>query len=426
MHHFDRILIYEPQNASQQLYPFSLMHPSWEIRCGAFRLWEKIEKLFSQSAIPITFHGRNLIARSFAERYQEVDLPSSLPDSTSSCLILHGSALWNYAQAAILKEAITEITVDNPQTAIQFFAQSTPVATYVPEGYIVDTSSVSTIEKFIHSLDDNAKSLQIDVPIISFLWDAIAHNATAIEDDVILLKSSFSKLSTGTSQLYFHEGVHGTYIGENVTIGAGSVLDSSEGTIILGNNVRIMPQSTILGPCFIGHNSIIKVASKIYGETSIGEHCKVGGEVENSIFQSYSNKQHDGFVGHSFISEWVNLGADTNTSDLKNNYGNIRVQFPHQTINTNRMMLGCLCGDHTKTSINTMLNTGTTCGVFANIFTNGFPDKFIPSFSWGGHKEASHFRLDDALDLAARVMQRRNRFLTESEKELIFALHPEE
>ncbi|MEJ2637882.1 MAG: hypothetical protein P8184_21680 [Calditrichia bacterium] len=161
-------------------------------------------------------------------------------------------------------------------------------------------------------------------------------------------------------------------------------------------------------PC----STAIKIGAKIYEGTSVGEVCKVGGEVEESIFQSYSNKQHDGFLGHAYIGEWVNLGADTNNSDLKNNYGNVKVNFGGAMVDSGSMFVGLAMGDHSKSGINTMFNTGTVVGPMSNIFGSGFPPKYIAPFSWGGAEQMVEHELEKALETARLVMQRRGKQLT--------------
>ncbi len=197
------------------------------------------------------------------------------------------------------------------------------------------------------------------------------------------------------------------------------MLDASQGPIIIGNNVQIMPQATILGPAYIGDNSVIKIGAKLYQNVSIGESCRVGGEVKNSIFQSYANKQHDGFVGDSFLSEWVNLGADTNTSNLKNTYSQIKITIENEEINTGMVFLGLQCGDHTKSGINSMFNTGTVCGISAMLVDEWYQQKFIPSFIWGGGKNSTIYKIEKAIESARIVMQRRGKILTFEEEQLM-------
>ena len=178
----------------------------------------------------------------------------------------------------------------------------------------------------------------------------------------------------------------------------------------IGKNAEIMEGCLIRGPFALCEGSILKMGAKIYGPTTIGPNCKIGGEINNSIIFGYSNKAHDGFLGNSVIGEWCNLGADTNTSNLKNNYGEVDIwsHALHSNIKTGLQFCGLIMADHAKTGINTMMNTGTVIGVNANVFGAGFPPKFIPSFSWGGAEGLTEYSIEKALEVAARVYQRRN------------------
>lgn len=175
------------------------------------------------------------------------------------------------------------------------------------------------------------------------------------------------------------------------------------------------------GPFALGDHAVLKMAAKIYGGTTVGPHCRVGGEVSNGVFFAYSNKGHDGFVGNSVIGEWCNLGADTNTSNLKNNYGNVDVwnYREEKYVSTGLQFHGLIMGDHSKSSINTMFNTGTVVGVAANVFDSGFPEKFVPSFTWGGADGIVTFRFDKALEVAARMMERRHVELTQADTDIL-------
>jgi UDP-N-acetylglucosamine diphosphorylase/glucosamine-1-phosphate N-acetyltransferase len=205
----------------------------------------------------------------------------------------------------------------------------------------------------------------------------------------------------------------------------GVVLDAEGGPIYIGKKAKVFPNAVIEGPAFIGDGSMIKIGAKIYENTSIGEVCKVGGEVEGSIIHSYSNKQHDGFLGHAYLGMWVNLGADTNNSDLKNNYGSVRVMINGEEVNSGSMFVGLTMGDHSKAGINTMFNTGTVVGVSSNVFGAGFPPKYIPSFAWGGAEGIETYDIARALEVAQRVMGRRKMQLSGAEEKVlreVFAL----
>ena len=256
-----------------------------------------------------------------------------------------------------------------------------------------------------------------------YLWEMIEeNNQQIIADSQRGEWRQVDKLPDGVAKV----GNEPVLMGGEVSLAPGVVLDTTSGPILLADGVTVMANSVIQGPCSVGAHSTIKIAAKIYHGTSIGPWCKVGGEVENSIILGYSNKQHDGFLGHSYLGAWVNLGADTNTSDLKNNYGEIRVTLRGEEIDTGQMFLGSLIGDHSKTGINTMLNTGTVIGPFANIFGGGFPPKEIPPYSWCDVQEIVPYRLDKGLELAARVMKRRNVELTEEERGVLVYLYERE
>ena len=198
-------------------------------------------------------------------------------------------------------------------------------------------------------------------------------------------------------------------------------LNASDGPIYIGKNSEIMEGGLIRGPFAVCENSVVKMGSKIYGSTTIGPHCKVGGEISNSIFFGYSNKSHDGFLGNSVIGEWCNLGADSNTSNLKNNYSDVKLwNYESESfINTGLQFCGLMMGDHSKCGINTMFNTGTVVGVFANIFGSGFLRNFVPSFSWGGNKGFTTYLTKKAFQAASLVMQRRGCKFTNQESQIL-------
>lgn len=196
-----------------------------------------------------------------------------------------------------------------------------------------------------------------------------------------------------------------------------ATFNTLRGPVYIGKNATVMEGSRVRGPFMMGEGSVLKMNAKIYGATVLGPHCKVGGEVSNSVFQGYSNKGHDGYLGNSVIGYWCNLGADTNTSNLKNNYSSVKVYsyLEQDYVNSNRQFVGSLMGDHCKTGINTMLNTGTVLGVNVNIVGGDFPPKFLPSFSWVNRQKVYTYRLDKAVDVAKAVMARRQCSLSDLE-----------
>lgn len=197
-----------------------------------------------------------------------------------------------------------------------------------------------------------------------------------------------------------------------------STLNATDGPIYIAKNATVMEGSHIRGPFGMCENAVLKMGAKVYGASTLGPYSKVGGEINNVVFQGYSNKGHDGFLGNSVIGEWCNLGADTNCSNLKNNYADVKLwDYTHSSFKTTGLQFcGLIMGDHSKAGINTMFNTGTVVGVSANIFGSGFPRNFIPSYSWGGSKGYMTYRIDKALEVAEKVMARRKVALMEEDR----------
>ena len=255
------------------------------------------------------------------------------------------------------------------------------------------------------------------VTILENRWDLYLKNDIVLKSDFSFYtkdkKSAAlpsSNACVGDSSLIFLE--------EGATVEA-CILNTKGGPIYLGKNTEIMEGAMIRGPLSLSEGAGVKMGAKIYGATSIGPHCKVGGEISNSIFHAYSNKGHDGFIGNAYIGAWCNLGADTNCSNLKNNYGSVKTYCyeTNKMIQTDVTFMGVFMGDHSKCSINTMFNTATVIGVSANIFSSGFPEKVIPSFSWGPDMEK--FKFEKAIEVANAMMQRRQIMLSEAELKIL-------
>jgi len=215
------------------------------------------------------------------------------------------------------------------------------------------------------------------------------------------------------------------YIEKGACVGAGAILDSSRGPILLEEDVEIMPGAIVLGPVALGSGTIVKAGAKLYGPVVAGPRCKLGGEIEGCCILGYSNKQHEGFLGHALVGEWVNLGADTNNSDLKNNYSSVTVQIGGEPIDTERTFFGGIIGDHVKTAINTQLNTGTIIGVGSNLFGVGFPPKEIGAFRWGGAEGFEYYDYERFISTAKVVMERRDVKLSHAMIALLRKLHQE-
>ena len=263
------------------------------------------------------------------------------------------------------------------------------------------------------------KAIQVEeVSQITYPWDIFRLNGSEIKHD-------FALLTNGKKSQPFKDPHTKTY-GDQIFIEEGArvkaaVLNAENGPIYIGKEAEIQEGALIRGPFALCEYSVVNMGAKIKGDTTVGPHSKVGGEVSNSVIFGYSNKGHEGFLGNSVIGEWCNLGADTSNSNLKNNYAPVKMwDFATGRFkDTGLQFCGLIMGDHSKSGINTMFNTGTTIGVSANIFGDGFPRTIIPSFAWGGSSGFTTYQTRKAFETAELVMKRRNKALTEADKAVL-------
>lgn len=271
------------------------------------------------------------------------------------------------------------------------------------------------------SLSQIEKMTEVEEPLVFFKkrTDLFSFNDKAIDFDFQLLtKGRASQPLSSTNGLLGNP--EDLFIEEGATVEF-STLNTLTGKIYIGKNAEVMEGCNLRGPIALCEGSKFNLGSKIYGATTIGPHSKIGGEVNNIVVFGYSNKGHEGFVGNSVIGEWCNLGADTNSSNLKNNYANVKLySFKSEKLeDTGLQFCGLIMADHAKTAINTQLNTGTVVGVAANIFKAGFPPNYVENFSWGGFSGDEKFKLDKAFEVAEKVMHRRKVALTEQDKDIL-------
>lgn len=258
-----------------------------------------------------------------------------------------------------------------------------------------------------------------DYTLIDQSWKIFQHNAQQIRADFELITKG--KRSHGVNDkhtiVYNEENI---FVEEGVHIRA-AVLNAEDGPIYLGKNSVVQEGALIKGPFALCEGSHVNMGGKMRGDTTVGPFSKVGGEISNSVIFGYSNKGHDGFIGNTVLGEWCNLGADTNTSNLKNNYESVKLwsYAKNGFVNTGLQFCGLMMGDHSKCGINTMFNTGTVVGVSANIFGDGFPRNFIPSFAWGGASGFMTYQLNKAFETAEKVMSRRHIILSDIDKRIL-------
>ena len=414
-----KIIIFEDEFC-EWLYPLNKLRGSFDIRCGIYTPKERITAL-TEGKHEISLFCRNYLATLLRENHKckvnEI--------KKEEYLFLNGRTIFSYDSLKYIisrKEKNTFFTSGNEIVALYLSKENSEFAGQISSksGFNIKFSGLPEVLK----LKKVSLKEDFDIRIIKYPWEVINHflYGGLLEDIELYLKINKNLKRTKDSQnIINHKKV---FVSGSAVLKPNYVFDASDGPVIIGENVVIEPFTYIKGPSYIGKNSLIKSGTKIYGPAVIGEQSKVAGEIAESIFHSYVNKQHDGFVGHSYICPFVNLGADTVTSDLKNNYSKIKIGKGSEGIDTGMQFLGSIIGDHTKTSINTMLNTGTVCGIFANIFGSGFPEKTIDSFAWydsslPDEKIQVKYDFKKALQTARTVMERRGVVLSESYEKLM-------
>jgi len=394
------ICVFEDSQHSQ-LIPLVYTRPVFELRCGLFTTLERTIKHYPHATI--TLFCRNYLSDVLKERFEH--RVNTLHTTDDTCLFLNGRAI---ISLPVSLEGPEELGVQD-NTLIYARLKGNNAKKISHEKFLT--------QDVFEMLKDTVRVVDTHVPIVNYFWDIIKHNQSQIEKDFML----FVKKGSISGKLY--EGVYlinedQIFIGKDCRIKPGCVFDAENGPIYIGNNVTIAPNTTIEGPVYIGNHSIVQSNSRIRGGANIGEVCKVGGEIVNTIFQSYSNKQHDGFLGDSYLGSWVNIGADTVNSNLLNTYGNIKVELGENIINTNHMFLGMAMGDHNKTAINTTIMTGSIFGFACSIITPAYPPKYLPSFTWYSDNGTKVYILEKALQVAKIAMKRRDKEMTPAEEQI--------
>ncbi|MBS4040487.1 MAG: GlmU family protein [Flavobacteriales bacterium] len=365
------------------LLPFTFTRPVADIRVGILTIREKWEKYLGYTTTTLTEDY-------LMEKYPMVEMEenilinaSFLPNEILVEMILN----LEKNQAIVYEEEIVAFYSENTQQEIDF-----------------DTYEMLPLEN--------------EVMQIVHTWDIFSKNDKAIRDDFELLTQDRMSQPIPKSvnvidpeHVFIEEGAKLEFV----------TLNASTGPIYIGKDAEIMEGSVIRGPFALCEHAQVKLATKIYGATTVGPHCRVGGEINNSVLFAYSNKGHDGFLGNSVLGEWCNIGADSNNSNLKNNYEEVKL-WSYETGSfqkTGLQFCGLMMGDHSKCGINTMFNTGTVVGVSANIFGSGFPRNFVPSFAWGGASGFTTYQTKKAFETARIVMSRRGVVLDEVEQKIL-------
>jgi len=386
--------------ARENFFPVTLTRSTGDLRIGILKLRQRINAYLEQE------NSNIIISRDLETVYKERH-----PDWSINTFKKGETTLVN-SRIKISDELISKI-------------KSLKENTCLTDGNSILAAKISTEAKDISSEEleitfSGLEKISLKGDLLwKNIWQLITANRDYIEkdfQDFFYDKDNHYDTELGITVL----NPYNVWIGAGTEIKPGVVIDASEGPVVIDEEVIIMPNSVIIGPVFIGKKSLIKSGAKIYEGTSIGPVCKIGGEVEGSIIQAYSNKQHDGFLGHSYLGEWVNLGADTNNSDLKNNYKNVKAYyFPDRSvIDTGFTFIGAVIADHVKTAINSTINTGSVIGVGSNLFGKETISGYVPSFKWGSCSDLQEYRMDRFLETAEIVKARRGLPLTDSERGL--------
>lgn len=383
-------LILFDDDSRAQLLPLVYTRPACEVRVGILTIREKWEKSLGLKASYIT------------QDYLADKYPIHIGEDN---LVINGALLPNYKLIKLFTQLGTnEAVIYNEELlAARLDAKQFQKLT--------DDDPISELSGYDLSGDDA-------VQLIDALWKIYTLNGQEIEKDFELVTSgrksqaiSHSNTIIGTGNIFLEPGAKVE----------AAILNTEKGSIYIGRNAEIMEGAMIRGSFAMSGHAIVKMGAKIYGPTTLGPFCKVGGEVSNSVLLGYSNKGHDGYLGNSVLGEWCNIGADTNTSNLKNNYKDIKLwSYKHKRFaDTGQQFCGLIMADHAKSGINVMFNTGTVIGVASNIFGVGYPRNFIPSFAWGGGKGYSTYKLADAFETMELVMKRRGMHLNDMDKHIL-------
>ena len=376
-------ILFDDPDTRVNLLPLTFTRPVADIRIGIFKIYEKWEKRLHAK---VSFQTETYLQKKFS---------------------LHPSEDTVYINGSFC-----------PSTDLIGEVQG------LSDGQVLKSQGI--VVAYRNSITANKKEISFTGSWISNTWNIFQYNGQEIKNDFELIQKSGKSIGIADTHtiVYNPENI---FVEEGATIRA-AVLNAENGPIYIGKNAEIQEGAVIRGPFALCESSVVNMGAKMRGDNTIGPFSKVGGEVSNSVIFGYSNKAHDGFMGNSVIGEWCNFGADSNTSNLKNNYSGIKV-YSYKNKNfadSGKMFCGLVMGDHSKCGINTMFDSGTVIGVNVSIFGTKYTPKFIPSFSWGDIDDLSTFKFDKAIDVAERVFARRNMELSEIDKEILLEVYKAE
>jgi UDP-N-acetylglucosamine diphosphorylase/glucosamine-1-phosphate N-acetyltransferase len=386
------IIIFEDERVDR-LYPLTLTRPAWDLLCGTRRLLERIRGLFPEARLG--FWVREWMVDYVSERFP--DVPVNQPPQGNGLLV----------NARLVDVSVLS---DPPSSGGALCCDELPVVAAFEAAKISRDFQHGGTAGVIRGFKERGQ-----VPasaVVNYPWELMADNGAMIVRDAEEYLRPFDFFGEADPQAIIR-GQDNVRCGVGTRIEPYSVIDGTSGPVIMGRNVTIEPQVFIQGPVFIGDDTLVRSHARIYGGTSIGQRCKVGGEISGSIIHGYTNKQHDGYLGNAVVGSWCNLGAGTTVSNLKNNYTPVKVQVGGDIVDTGSLFVGPVIGDHSTTAIGTMLNTGTVVGVASFIYGDGIPERFVPSFRWGIGKDAYRQDFDKSVVAIQEMMKRRDKKATD-------------
>lgn len=368
--------------------PLTYIRPVCDIRVGILTIREKWEKYLGEKTSTIT------------EDYLSVKYPT---EESEAMMLINGSICPTESLVKQVKALKTGQTLMSEENVI--------IAMY------------KTKEEFLAE-EDNSETIESKEEFIRIVnpWDIFVMNDRAIREDFALITQGrkSAKLSETNRVL----GAENVFVEEGAVVEC-ATLNAKEGPIYIGKDAEIMENSVVRGPFAMCEHAVLKLSAKIYGATTLGPYAKVGGELANVVIFGYSNKAHDGFMGNSVIAEWCNIGADTNASNLKNTYEEVRLWSIEKGtfVPTGQTFCGTIMGDHSKCGINTMFNTGTVVGVSANIYGHGYQRNYLPSFVWGGNSGLKTFEPEKAIEVAEKMYERRGMKMSDDDKRILLYVY---
>ncbi|MFH1824151.1 MAG: putative sugar nucleotidyl transferase [Candidatus Firestonebacteria bacterium] len=391
------------------LYPISYLRPVFHLKCGQTNLAEKIIRKFKN--VKVTYFVRDYLEAYMKEKLGASNVNNLDVLKQDDCLFINGR--WLFIDAKLELNGTEEVGVSGDDL-VYARVNKQNIAKY----------GGANFEQLLSQIKINIKNVKVEAYLIEYPWNLVHENPRAIEDDFKFINKGGVIEGKFAPQSVIYGDKNKVYIAKNAEIQPFVTLDTNGGSIIIDEDVIIFPNSRIEGPTAIGKGTQI-FGANIRTGTALGPVCRVGGEVEDSIIHGYSNKYHDGFLGHAYIGEWVNLGALTTNSDLKNDYTTVSLYMKGELMDSKDTKVGCFIGDHTKTSIGTYFNTGTITGIMCNLVgSGGVLPKYIPSFTWFfNNRFFKGYGLKSMLDTAKMSMSRRKKEMSKGEEELLGYLY---